>query len=191
MEGTPGEDDDEDDFWYPIGQPDIIRGHQLPGGPYAVDPVLLRDTYRGLAKVFIVPPPKDSLAGRSCFGSIPYRKKDGTSAYPFCRSCFERNDHRLKCEHQSDEERGMLVTLPTCEIFEACSKFGYKLAVVYEVSFRKVLHMYSMCNYFFRFCIFPTSATSFSRRTFRLGRKSSIKTAVGRKALAENDIFVG
>jgi len=127
--------EDEDEFWYPIGQPWIVKGHELPNGPFNVDVDLFRREYRGLAKVYIVPPPKNTPAGRSCFGSIPYRKKDGSSGYPFCRTCFEENDHRRECEHESDEERGMLVSLPTCEIFEACSKYGYKLAVVYEVRF--------------------------------------------------------
>jgi predicted NUDIX family NTP pyrophosphohydrolase len=130
MEGFGG---GEDEFWYPIGQPSIVKGHELPGGPFNIDPNLLYRDYRGLAKVFIVPPPKNTPAGRTCFGSIPYRKKDGTSAYPLCRTCFEENNHRQICRHERDEERGMLVSLPTCEIFEACSKFGYKLATVYEV----------------------------------------------------------
>ena len=102
---------------FPVGHPEICSQEDID-----------RDNiqqYFGLIKCKVLPP-------RDLYHPVLPYKCNKKLLFPLCRSCAETSDNSNLCTHDREEDRELIGTWVSIELFEAM-KLGYQLKDVYEI----------------------------------------------------------
>ena len=102
---------------FPLGHPTILSQENIDKDNI--------QQYCGLIKCKVLPP-------RNLYHPVLPYKSNGKLMFPLCRSCAEDCDTSKKCTHENEEDRALVYTWVSIELFAALER-GYRLLDVYEV----------------------------------------------------------